>query len=487
MDERIRLGIRLSNSNSTDPTRAPTGVVRPAVIFLFFIAGYFVLGMAGLQLQSAQTGVTPAWPASGFAFAMVYWFGLGQIIALLPAMLALGWVVGLPVEVAVVSAVGSMLEAGVPAYILRRAGVDPGLRHLRDALLFVAVGPVLGPVFSATAGSIAFQILGGSEFDLLRLWLLWWLGNSVGFLIVGGFGLVVAARRSIHLGGKQLIQLLVACAVTMLVTAVGMLQVVDISSPLVLYLLIPVFILVAQRGDQILVLVLGVMAVVVMLLSAAWLPAESLAQTDLGILYLDVSLIWVVVFTGMMTSSARHEMNMREEASWLASHDPLTGLGNRHVFMERLETTLQRVGEEANHVLVFMDLDRFKDLNDAEGHRAGDQVLRDIGSFLCKEVRTADAVARLGGDEFAVILEDCRLLNACAIAENIREAVQRYEYTGKHGTHRLEVSIGLVELRRRHSSPEDALHDADSACYEAKRLGRNRVCIYSETGHASDN
>jgi diguanylate cyclase (GGDEF)-like protein len=96
-------------------------------------------------------------------------------------------------------------------------------------------------------------------------------------------------------------------------------------------------------------------------------------------------------------------------------------------------------------------------------------------------------VARLGGDEFAVILEDCRLLNACAIAENIREAVQRYEYTGKHGTHRLEVSIGLVELRRRHSSPEDALHDADSACYEAKRLGRNRVCIYSETGHASDN
>ena len=158
--------------------------------------------------------------------------------------------VGLPVEVAVVSAVGSMLEAGVPAYILRRAGIDPGLRHLRDALLFVAVGPVLGPVFSATAGSIAFQFLGGSEFDLLRLWLLWWLGNSVGFLIVGGFGLVVAARRSIHLGGKQLIQLLVACAVTMLVTAVGMLQVVDISSPLVLYLLIPVFILVAQRGDQ---------------------------------------------------------------------------------------------------------------------------------------------------------------------------------------------------------------------------------------------
>jgi diguanylate cyclase (GGDEF)-like protein len=267
----------------------------------------------------------------------------------------------------------------------------------------------------------------------------------------------------------------------MLITAVGLLRVVDISSPLVLYLLIPVFILAAQRGDQTLVLLLGVMAVVVMLLSAAWLPAGSLVQTNLGILYLDVSLIWVVVFTGMMISSARHEMNMREEASGLASHDPLTGLGNRNVFMDRLETTLQRVSEEANHVLVFLDLDRFKRLNDAEGHRAGDQVLRDIGSLLRQEVREADTVARLGGDEFAVILEDCRLLDACAIAENIRERVHRYEYTGKHGTHRVEASIGLVELRRRHSSPEDALQDAESACYEAKRVGRNRVCIQSES------
>jgi len=101
-------------------------------------------------------------------------------------------------------------------------------------------------------------------------------------------------------------------------------------------------------------------------LGMAGLQLQS-AQTDLGLLCLDVSLIWVVVFTGMMISSARHEMNMREEVSWLASHDPLTGLENRHVFMERLEATLQRVGEEANHLLVFLDMDRFKDLNDAEG------------------------------------------------------------------------------------------------------------------------
>jgi diguanylate cyclase (GGDEF)-like protein len=470
----------------SDSEQTPTPAIQQAVIFLLFIAGYFVLGMAGLQLQSAQTGITPVWPASGFAFAMVYWFGLGHVIAIPPAMLALGWVLGLPLEAAALSAAGSMLEAGVPAYLLRRAGIDPGLRHLRDVLMFVVLGALLGPVLSASAGSVAFMMLGGSEFDLLRLWLIWWLGNSVGFLLVGGFGLVAVARRSIRLSGKPLMELLLACGAVIVITAIGLLQVVHIWSPLVFYLLIPVFILVAQRADQFPVLLLGVVAMAVTLLSASWLPAQSLAQTNLGILYLDVSLLWVVVFTGMIISSARQEMHAREQVSWLAKHDPLTRLLNRHAFMEHLEGVQASLAGrgETSHVLLLLDLDRFKDLNDAEGHRAGDQVLRDVGVLLGQEVRNGDMAARLGGDEFAVVLSDCPLLDACAIAENIRSAVQRYEYSGRRGIHRVEVSIGLAELTPDQSSPEDALHDADSACYEAKRAGRNRVWVHSGIAQA---
>ena len=100
------------------------------VAFLCLIAGYVLLGLVGLQLQSSQSGVTPVWPASGFAFAMAYWFGLGQLVALVPAMLVLAWFVGIPFEVALVSAVGSMLEAGLPVYLLRRLGVDARLAHL---------------------------------------------------------------------------------------------------------------------------------------------------------------------------------------------------------------------------------------------------------------------------------------------------------------------------------------------------------------------
>ncbi|MGB5251955.1 MAG: diguanylate cyclase [Sedimenticolaceae bacterium] len=465
-----------------DPPPATKPIGRNILYFVLLILGYCLLGIAGLQLQSAQTGVTPLWPASGLAFAMVYWFGLGLVLAILPAMWILAWVVDVPFGAATLSAVGSMLEVGAPAYLMRRFAVDPGLRNLRDALLFVATGPLLGPLLSATAGSLAFHLFGDTLLDPVRLWLLWWLGNSLGFLLLGGFGLVVGARASLRLERKTLIAVLMAGAAVIVITAVGMLQVETVTSPLVFYLLIPVFILAAQRGDQYAILLLGVVAMVVMLLSATWLPPQSLAQTELGILYLDVSLLWVVVFTGMIISSARQEMQAHEQAAWLATHDPLTRLFNRYAFMERLKALLSGQPEELSRVLLLLDLDRFKDLNDAEGHRAGDQVLREIGKLLNSEVRPQDSVARLGGDEFAVILEDCELLDACAIAENIRGAVERFEYSGAHGIRRVEASLGLVKLNRRHATPEDAVHDVETACYAAKRAGRNRMWVHDEHG-----
>lgn len=458
---------------------SPPGRGQWLMIALGLVMGYYLLGIVGLQLQSAQTGLTPVWPASGLAFAVAYWFGNALLIAILPAMLLLALTLGIPLEVAAVSALGSMLEAGVPVYLMHRLEVDPRLNHLRDALLFVVLGPLLGPLFSAAIGVFAFSMFGISVLDPLRMWLLWWLGNSVGFLLLGGFGLVAVARRTLRVSARAGFEIALATGGVIVITALGMYQVVSISSPLILYLLIPVFVLIGQRGDLYPVFLLAVSALAVLLLSASWLPAESLAQTDLGILYLDVALLWVIVFTGMMSAIARQEMREREAVTWLSQHDPLTRLLNRHALMERLTRVLQRqhVGN-ARGVLMFLDLDRFKDLNDAEGHIAGDQVLREVSALMLEEIRAADTAARLGGDEFAILLEDCALLDACSIAENIRSTIERYEYPGIQARHRLEVSIGLVELAERHTSPEDALGDADAACYDAKHGGRNRVCMH---------
>lgn len=466
----------MSARHSSTTLRAPS--LSGALVAAGLIIGYVLLGLAGLQLQSSQTGLTPVWPASGLAFVIAYRYGLHQLVALLPAMLLLAWIVGVPFDAAALSAFGSMLEAGVSVYLMRRVGVDPRLGHLRDVLLFVGLGPVLGAAIGATIGTLAFQIIVGSSLDVTRTWLLWWLGNSVGLLIVGGFGLVALHRGSVRLRHRDLWKLAVAGLLVTTIMVLGLLQVTTITSPLVLFLLFPVFVLAAQRGDQYPVMLLGLSTLAVLLLSASWLTSAELAQTELGLLYLDVSLLWVVVFTGMITSSARREERAREQVSWLANHDPLTRLLNRHAFMERLERAVHPQHVEANaSVLMYLDLDRFKDLNDAEGHRAGDQVLRDVAVLLVDEVRAGDQIARLGGDEFAVLLEDCALLDACSIGENIRSKIEHYEYAGEFAHHRIEVSIGLVALSGRHTTPEDVLHDADSACYEAKRAGRNRVWV----------
>jgi diguanylate cyclase (GGDEF)-like protein len=297
-------------------------------------------------------------------------------------------------------------------------------------------------------------------------------------LIVGGAGLVAVARRSLPAKGRRLIEIVTACIAVVSISLTALSEMASITSSLLFYLLIPVFVFVAQRGDQYLVMLLGCSAMVAMLLFGVMQPTGSLSQPGLGVLYLDVALLWVIVFTGMVTSSARQEMRTREQVSWLAMHDPLTRLLNRHALMERLEDLLQR-DAGGGHVLMYMDLDRFKDLNDAEGHRAGDHVLRHVGVMLGEELRATDTLARIGGDEFAAVLRDCRLLDACSIAENIRAAIERYEYVGERGHQRVEVSIGLLELAARHQSPEDALHEVDSACYEAKRAGRNRVWVYA--------
>jgi diguanylate cyclase (GGDEF)-like protein len=264
------------------------------------------------------------------------------------------------------------------------------------------------------------------------------------------------------------------------ITLAGLLRILDISSPLFMLLLIPVFIVVARRGDQIGVLSLGVVAMAVMMASAYWLPPESLMQSDLGILYLHVSLLWVVSFTGMMISSARQEARMREQFSWLALHDPLTRLANRHAFMEWLQDLLSSpaVGG-AGRALLYIDLDCFKDFNDAEGHQAGDRVIRDVSVLLTEELRANDQLARLGGDEFGAILNDCRLIDACSIAENIRSVIEGYEYQGGRGAHRIEASVGLLELPEEQVLAEGALHAAQTACNEAKRAGGNRVWVYS--------
>ncbi len=188
----------------------------------------------------------------------------------------------------------------------------------------------------------------------------------------------------------------------------------------------------------------------------------------------------VLFYEGTLTDiTAAHELS--QQLSYDASHDALTGLANRREFELRLQHALELTqATGATHVVLFLDLDRFKGVNDSSGHVAGDELLRQLGEVLRGRVRSADLVARLGGDEFGVLLQNCNQNDGLQVAQQLLKAVQEFEFLW--GAHRfaLGVSIGLVAVDGRFKRIAQVLNAADSACYQAKDAGRNRVVVHRE-------
>jgi len=176
---------------------------------------------------------------------------------------------------------------------------------------------------------------------------------------------------------------------------------------------------------------------------------------------------------------------LARQMTYQASHDPLTGLFNRREFERRLDDLLQDArGGSGGHVLCYLDLDRFKTVNDTCGHLAGDNMLREMASILKDQVRDSDAVARIGGDEFGMLLMGCPLDKSRQIADDICTAIRDYRFVWRDRIFSVGVSIGLVEIGRESGTVEDALGAADSACYVAKQQGRGRVHVYSARDEA---
>jgi diguanylate cyclase (GGDEF)-like protein/PAS domain S-box-containing protein len=173
------------------------------------------------------------------------------------------------------------------------------------------------------------------------------------------------------------------------------------------------------------------------------------------------------------------ELNRR--LSYAASHDILTELVNRTEFENRLARSLKSAkAMETSYAVLYIDLDQFKIVNDACGHSAGDQLLKQIGALLKAKIRWRDTLARLGGDEFGVLLESCSMDEAVRTAELLREVINDFRFTWDDRTFRLGASVGVVPITPATDDVAALLTAADSACAAAKDAGRNRVYSYQE-------
>jgi diguanylate cyclase (GGDEF)-like protein/PAS domain S-box-containing protein len=170
---------------------------------------------------------------------------------------------------------------------------------------------------------------------------------------------------------------------------------------------------------------------------------------------------------------------LARQMSYQATHDALTGLINRRDFERRLQDAVDGARRgDGNHVLCYLDLDRFKSINDSSGHQAGDAMLREAAKLLRDAVRDSDTVARIGGDEFGMLLVGCPLEKARQIADDVYRAVKDFRFVWKDKIFNVGASIGLVEITHDSGSIEELLAAADSACYVAKRQG-GHVAVYS--------
>ena len=195
------------------------------------------------------------------------------------------------------------------------------------------------------------------------------------------------------------------------------------------------------------------------------------------IFYLSLAAFFIAIYIAQLV--IRETTRKNSEIRYQATHDELTKLLNRKEFNHMLAEAFNTAKDNRqNHALCFLDLDKFKIVNDSCGHKAGDELLIQLTKIIKNNIRSHDTLARIGGDEFGLLLEGCSLDKAIEIAEGIVSLIKNYEFNWQDKKFHVGVSIGLVMVDYNTTDIEKALSQADIACYAAKDMGRSQVHVH---------
>ncbi len=208
-------------------------------------------------------------------------------------------------------------------------------------------------------------------------------------------------------------------------------------------------------------------------------------EDDLRLLETLANQAAVALENGQLEQSLSELSRLKEELRYQAYHDPLTGLANRMLFAEEVDAALAAATGQTVPVVLFLDLDNFKDVNDSLGHAAGDRLLAAVAERLRSCLRKDDIAARLGGDEFAILLLDGpQLGDALGVATRLIEGLApTFPIQGQELS--VSASIGVAACQNRGMLSDELLRNADVAMYTAKQGGKNRVSVFEPTMHAA--
>ena len=176
-----------------------------------------------------------------------------------------------------------------------------------------------------------------------------------------------------------------------------------------------------------------------------------------------------------------HSRALQRQLAHTANHDDLTGLPNRAAFERALNGAIATARDgNRQHGLLYIDLDRFKPVNDSAGHAAGDALLKQVAQTIRGCCRDHDIAARIGGDEFTVLLQDCPEASAKAVADKTVRAITALAFNWAGQTYRVGASIGMTTIGNAPASPLGFMGEADAACYAAKAKGRGIAVMFRD-------
>lgn len=475
----------------------PSGLQSVLLVAIYVIAGLLLDEVAAV-FETADE-VTAWYPPAALHIVLLLRFGLRYIPELLFVPLLDGLVFS-PLDIAplyvLIEALCIMLCYGTAcALLLQKLHIDPRLPHFRDVLWFTIVA-LVASLAVATATVTTFAEAGNISWSQWGVRVLhMWAGNATGIallappllLVLRAFpkdGAIVSAASSlpqINIFSWQRRKLLewIAEIVALVVVgwvAYGLPSITNLDYTYFIFL--PIIWISMRHGFQ-----RTVLAVLLLNISVATYVGTKLSDTNQ--LALQFGLI-TVSYTGLLVGAVITEQNRgKQQLLYDASHDRLTEVYNRSGFMDKLDQAFARASVDENYLfaVIFLDLDRFKVVNDSLGHLIGDQLLSAIAPKLKLCLQPKDTIARFGGDEFTILLEDIQAISdATRVAEQINEQLkQSFNLDGYYAFTTASIGIALCSLD--YQQPADLIRDANIAMYRAKAGGRGRYAVFDKAMH----
>ena len=457
--------------------------VRAAGLVLLVALVHFACAMASLQLATIEN-TSPIWLPAGVDVALLVLLGRrGWAGVLAGDVLSSAVHGGVPFWVVCVqAAANALVAAGAATAILRWSGPDGPLRRMRDVLLLAVVVAPAAAVLSASAGVLALIAGAGLPADAAReAWRTWLTSDITGLLVVCPPLLVLASRPWRRPAPRRVLEALGILLALAAAFGLALARDADLS-----YVVFPVLVWAAMRfrlpGATATALVAAIAGVAL----AANGHGPFGVDAGLEALLHTQGFIAVSTLTALVIALACDEREAALAAlGHRALHDPLTGLPNRDLLVQRLEAALPRAARDQTSLAVLMiDLDEFKAVNDSFGHHTGDELLCQIAPRLRAAARPQDVVARLGGDEFVVLCEGLSgPWDALDAARRLGGAWTEPFRLGDESVY-VSGSTGIALARHGRAESGALLREADAAMYRAKAGGRGQAELYDEAMRA---